>query len=520
MSKRDINLYRKENPIMDFAIDQSFYQKAKAMLDKIDQNQKLQQLASANGIDVKNSTQLNEATKNNIATSVIALMLAKQSNDPRYADLVRCGMDHRKTKIEIINDYKDQANQIISRAKNTDFNNLSGFAETHLADPAENGEIIQEGLIGAILAIPIVIAGGVVFVAGLLVFIVIKLIIQAISFVIKSIYRLIRKLTAATPDKILKRLEKLTPDERVKFRIKTKNTYDYSEYEYKTDDKLNDSFFGFKAVSDLIIEYAKLIDKTIKMGTDPSESEFDGNLSEWSDLKDKVKQYEKIFKYRKKNSKDYIKEETELLGIFDDVFMEADENYADQIENDFDDAINDITNDAHDVETVGSDEYIVYNYEQTVNLLKSMKKFNLLEKIKKLNNDLKDGIKQLKKLEERSQMTYDPDNTSGVEIIDKMYNFVNKNNLKLRDSGIKYCSSIISRSAIYITYDMTSFLDAVVKQGIKNVKSGNTSSTSSTTHSDDDIDKDNVEMLSDDQVEVLGSEFDENNPKHEDEPED
>ena len=510
---------------MDFAIDQSFYQKAKVMLDKIDQNQKLQQLASANGIDVKNSTQLNEATKNNIATSVIALMLAKQSNDPRYADLVRYGMDHRKTKIEIINDYKDQANQIISRAKKNDFNTLSGFAETHLADPAQDGEIIQEGLIGAILAVPIAIVGGVVFVAGLLVFIVIKLIIQAISFVIKSFYRLIRKLTAATPDKILKRLEKLTPDERAKFKIKTKNTYDSREYDYMVDEELNDTFFGFKAVSELIIEYAKLIDRTIRMGTNPSESDFERNLSEWSDLKDKTKKYEKIFKYHKKNSKDYIKEEAEPLGIFDDVFMEYDENYSDQIENEFNDAITDITDEAHDVETIGSDEYVVYNYEQTVSLLKSMKKFNLLEKIKKLNNDLKDGINQLKKLEERSQMTYDPDNTSGVEIIDKMYNFVNKNNLRLRDSGIKYCSSIISRSAIYITYDMTSFLDAVVKQGIKSVKSENTSSskssdTSSTNHGTGDKDNNVTEVLDGDQVENLGSEFDENNPNYEDELED
>ena len=62
---------------MDFAIDQSFYQKAKVMLDKIDQNQKLQQLASANGIDVKNLTQLNEETKNNIAKIVIIIMLEK-----------------------------------------------------------------------------------------------------------------------------------------------------------------------------------------------------------------------------------------------------------------------------------------------------------------------------------------------------------------------------------------------------------------------------------------------------------
>ena len=127
--KRVINFIQKGVVLMDYAIDQSFYLRAKAILDKLEQNQKLQQLASANGIDVKNSTKLNEVTKDNIATSVIALMLAKQNNDSRYADLVRYGMDHRRTKIEIINDYKDQANQIISRAKNNDFNTMNGFAE-------------------------------------------------------------------------------------------------------------------------------------------------------------------------------------------------------------------------------------------------------------------------------------------------------------------------------------------------------------------------------------------------------
>jgi methyl-accepting chemotaxis protein len=119
----------KGESIMDYAIDQSYYIKAKELLDKLDKNQKLQQLATANGLDVKNSVQLNESTKDNIATSVIALMLAKQSQDPRYQELVRYGISHRKTKIDIINDYKDQANQIIARAKNNDFNDMTGFTE-------------------------------------------------------------------------------------------------------------------------------------------------------------------------------------------------------------------------------------------------------------------------------------------------------------------------------------------------------------------------------------------------------
>lgn len=98
-------------------IDDAIFSKVVVIMEKLDQNRRLQELATANGIDVKNSIQLTEATTNNIAVAVVALMLAKQEGDPDYAALVRAGMNHRKIKTELINKYKNQANQMIDMYK-------------------------------------------------------------------------------------------------------------------------------------------------------------------------------------------------------------------------------------------------------------------------------------------------------------------------------------------------------------------------------------------------------------------
>lgn len=87
------------------------------VMKKLHENQKLQELAAANGLDVKNTLHLTEDNVNNIAVSIASLMLAKQADDPRYRDLVRTGMSKRQLKTELINKYKDQANQIITAYK-------------------------------------------------------------------------------------------------------------------------------------------------------------------------------------------------------------------------------------------------------------------------------------------------------------------------------------------------------------------------------------------------------------------
>lgn len=98
--------------------DDSMIEKVGLIMTKLTQNQKLQELAKNNGLDVKNTVQFTEETSNNIAVAVVALMLAKRSMDPDYSALVRAGMSHRKIKTDLINKYKDQANQIIDRYKN------------------------------------------------------------------------------------------------------------------------------------------------------------------------------------------------------------------------------------------------------------------------------------------------------------------------------------------------------------------------------------------------------------------
>lgn len=102
---------------LDTINNEVIIQKIGTIMSKLHENQKLQELASANGIDVRNTIHLTEETTNNIAVAVVALMLAKQSSDPDYSALVRAGMNHRKIKTELINKYKNQANQLIDAYK-------------------------------------------------------------------------------------------------------------------------------------------------------------------------------------------------------------------------------------------------------------------------------------------------------------------------------------------------------------------------------------------------------------------
>lgn len=102
--------------------ENEIFSKVEKLVDKIHQNRELQQMAIDNGIDIKNSVKLTEASEDNYAISVIALMLAKDANDPKYHDLVRNGMAHRESRIDVINEYKDQANQLYRRYKARNFN--------------------------------------------------------------------------------------------------------------------------------------------------------------------------------------------------------------------------------------------------------------------------------------------------------------------------------------------------------------------------------------------------------------
>jgi hypothetical protein len=95
--------------------------KVGTLMAQLKQNQELQNLANANGLDVKNSIKLTEATANNIAVSVLSLLLAKRSKDPRYDVLVKTGIEKLSLKADIVNSYKEEANRLINayRAKVT-----------------------------------------------------------------------------------------------------------------------------------------------------------------------------------------------------------------------------------------------------------------------------------------------------------------------------------------------------------------------------------------------------------------
>ena len=84
---------------------------------KFEQNRKLQDMALANGIDIKNAVRLTDEQKEALAVAQVALLLAKRENDNRYVILTKTGLEHRALKAEIINAYKDQAIQLINKGK-------------------------------------------------------------------------------------------------------------------------------------------------------------------------------------------------------------------------------------------------------------------------------------------------------------------------------------------------------------------------------------------------------------------
>ena len=206
--------------------DQDIFKKVSTLLQNIDQNQQVQQAAYENGIDVKNSTRLTAATKDNLAVSVIALLLAKRNNDPRCKDLVDFGLKHRTTKVDIINDYKAEANALITRYRNGErpepevqitINAESYlFDEDHIYDESyliqKYNEFIQEssgragrviaGTIGVILALPIAI------------------VVTAIGIIVRLIQSFIGLFRRISPKRLLKKLEKIDPKDRKSFTFK------------------------------------------------------------------------------------------------------------------------------------------------------------------------------------------------------------------------------------------------------------------------------------------------------------
>lgn len=104
--------------------DDVIFSKVGELMERLAKNQQLQNLAEQNGLDIKNTIKLTDDTVNNIAVSVIAMLLAKRDNDSRYNNLVQAGIQKRSIKTDIINTYKDQANQMINKYKDDNRNEL------------------------------------------------------------------------------------------------------------------------------------------------------------------------------------------------------------------------------------------------------------------------------------------------------------------------------------------------------------------------------------------------------------
>lgn len=97
--------------------DEEIFSKVEELMSKLRKNQKLQELSEQNGLSIKNTVKLTDEAIDNIAVSIVSLLLAKRQHDVRYRELVLAGMNHRKLKTELVNAYKNQANAMISKYK-------------------------------------------------------------------------------------------------------------------------------------------------------------------------------------------------------------------------------------------------------------------------------------------------------------------------------------------------------------------------------------------------------------------
>lgn len=103
------------NENYDYMADEGIFNHLKTLMAKLDKDEELQDLAERNGLDVKSALRLNPTTKDNVAVAMVSLLLAQKYDDPKYKTLVRTGLEKRRIKAELINDYKDQAQRLIQK---------------------------------------------------------------------------------------------------------------------------------------------------------------------------------------------------------------------------------------------------------------------------------------------------------------------------------------------------------------------------------------------------------------------
>lgn len=211
--------------------DVDIFRKTTEVLDKLEQNQQLQQMAYENGIDTKNSCRLTAATKENIAVCVVSMLLAKQNNDPLCNDLVRFGMQHRNTKAQIVNKYKNEANALIKRYRNGEKPEEKIEVITIKSESSPNNSIsesYQEFMCSSVgqyylegdgaYAVGTAI-GGVVGLAIILVTLPFIIIINVLRAIVRFIKSIINAFRTFDVDKTLRMMERIPQDKRDLFML-------------------------------------------------------------------------------------------------------------------------------------------------------------------------------------------------------------------------------------------------------------------------------------------------------------
>jgi hypothetical protein len=103
------------NEKIDFMNDEEIFSKVTQIMEKLQKDQELQDLAERNGMSAINTFRLTPATQENVAVAMIALEIARRSGDPKYRTLTQAGLQKRKLKAEVINDHKAEAMQLINK---------------------------------------------------------------------------------------------------------------------------------------------------------------------------------------------------------------------------------------------------------------------------------------------------------------------------------------------------------------------------------------------------------------------
>ena len=97
--------------------DEQIFSHVQKMMNHLDQTNKLQQLAKDNGIEIKNEIDLSDDNRKKVMIATTSLLLAKRNGDPDYDMLCRTGLQKRELKCQVINKYKDEAQQLINRVE-------------------------------------------------------------------------------------------------------------------------------------------------------------------------------------------------------------------------------------------------------------------------------------------------------------------------------------------------------------------------------------------------------------------